>query len=377
MSLGPPRDAARARARGRALRCAAACAFSFHALFALPGFAQAPPGNAASAPGSSPETTPASGASAAAPSPEPEPAPVPTIPLEDALELDANATCLERGMLLERVARWLQRDHVDEGVRVHVRGSANDPQAVSFVIERRTAEGKPERAERTMADAPTDCDQLHSALALSIALAIDANPGEAETPLPDDEALLAGPPEPAYFALGAAIFAHASSGLLTDVAPALSFRVQVAFVPWLELRLGGLGSLLGGQTMPSRIGTRIEGTFDVGVAAGRLDVCGVHSLEQLRLLACAGALGGDFATRGTGFSAGSFVQNRLWLAALAGFELQAELGSVVSLAAAVDLVIPLGERQIRVVGPDLEVVGERSPGPVAVLVGVGPVFRFF
>jgi hypothetical protein len=302
---------------------------------------------------------------------------VPQIPLEDALELDANATCLERDKLLERVARWLQRDHVDQGVRVHVRGSANDPQEVSFVIERRTREGKPERAERTMADAPTDCDQLHSALALSIALAIDANPGEAETPLPDDEALLAGPPEPAYFALGAAIFAHASSGLLTDVAPALSFRVQVAFVPWLELRLGGLGSLLGGQTMPSRVGTRIEGTFDIGVAAGRLDVCGVHTLEQLRLLACAGVLGGDFATRGTGFSAGSFVQNRLWLGALAGFELQAELGSVVSLAAAVDLVIPFGERQIRVVGPDLQVVGERSPGPVAVLVGVGPVFRFF
>jgi len=377
VSLGPPRVAARAPATGCALRRAAACALAVQVLIALPGVAQPPSESAPASPDAQPPVAPDPGPSATFPASPPEPPPVPTIPLDEALTLEANATCLDRDKLLERVGRWLQRERVDQGVRVRVRGSRDDPHAVSFVIERGTADGKRERAERTMADAPADCDQLHSALALSIALAIDANPGEAEAPLPDDEALLAGPPEPAYFALGAAVFAHASSGLLTDVAPALSFRVQVAFVPWLELRLGGIGSLLGGQTMPSRIGTRIDGTFDVGVAAGRLDVCGAHALEQLRLLACVGALGGDFATRGAGFSAGSFVQNRLWLAGLAGFELQAELGSVVSLAAAVDLIIPLGQRQIRVVGPDLEVVGERSPGPVAVLVGVGPVFRFF
>jgi hypothetical protein len=302
---------------------------------------------------------------------------VPTRPLADALQLEPNATCLEHERLSERVARWLQRDHVDEGVQVLVRGSADDAHTVSFVIVRTTADGKTDRAQRTMSDAPADCDQLHSALALSIALAIDANPGEATDPLPDDEALLAGPPEPAYFAFGAAALAHASSGLLTDIAPAVSLRAHLAFVPWLELRVGALGSLLAGQSMPSRIGTRIEGSFDVGLAVGRLDACGVHVLEQLRLLACVGALGGFFGTRGTGFSAGSFIQNRAYVAVLGSFELQAELGSVVALAAAVDLVFPFGDRQIRVVGPDLDVVGERSPGPVAVLVGVGPVFRFF
>ena len=330
-----------------------------------------------------PTAEPSPAASAAPPAATPEPAPeaapppVPQRPLDEALTLEANATCLERDKLLERVARWLQREHVDEGVEVLVRGSASDAHEVSFVIVRTTAQGKPDRAQRTMADAPADCDQLHSALALSIALAIDANPGEAGEPLPDDEALLAGPPEPAYFALGGALFVHASSGLLTDLAPALSLRVHVAFVPWLELRLGGLGSVLSGQTMPSRIGTRIKGTFDVGVVLGRLDVCGVHSLEQLRLAACAGGVMGTFGTRGDGFTADSFVQNRLYAAALVGFELQAELASVVALAAGVDLVIPFSDRQIRVVGPDLSVVGERSPGPVAVLVGVGPVFRFF
>jgi hypothetical protein len=302
---------------------------------------------------------------------------VPTRALRDALTLEAHATCLERDRLVERVARWLQRDQVDEGVEVRVRGSADDPNTVSFSIVRVSADGMKDRAERTMADAPADCDQLHSALALSIALAIDANPGEGGEPLPDDEALLAGPEEPAYFALGAAVIAHASSGFLTDLAPALSLRAYVAFVPWLELRAGGLGSLLSGQSMPSRIGTRIEGSFDIGVLAGRLDVCGVHGLEQLRLVACAGGLVGTFVTRGSGFSADSFAQNRVYAAALVGFELQAELSRVVALAADVDLVIPLGNRQIRVVGPMLEVVGERTTGPVAVLVGVGPVFRFF
>lgn len=309
-----------------------------------------------------------------APTPPP-PVVIPTKPLSEALVLEANASCLDHDKLVSRVGHWLQREQVDATVHITVRGDATNPQLVAFVIER--ADG--EHSKRTINDAPADCDQLHAALGLSIALAIDANPGEgeADAPLPDDDALLAGKPEPAYFALGAAVFGHATSGLLTDVAPALSVRAHVAFVRWLELRLGAIGTLMGGQTVPSRVGTRLEGSFQVGIVAGRVDACAAHTLAQLRLLACAGGLVGDFGTRGEGFSAGAFTVNRLWTAALGGFELQAELGPWLALGAAVDVVVPLGQQRIVVVGPNLEVVGERTLSPVAVLVGVGPIFRFF
>ena len=131
--------------------------------------------------------------------------------------------------------------------------------AVSFVIDR----GQGERAERRVDNGPADCDQFHSALALSIALAIDATLARREREarqaenLPSDEELLTKPerPEPAYFRLAFGVFGQATAGLLTNVSAALSGRLEIGFIPWLDLRFGGITTALQDQNFPKAPGT--------------------------------------------------------------------------------------------------------------------------
>jgi hypothetical protein len=278
---------------------------------------------------------------------------------------------------VRRVARWLERDHVDERISVHVLGGNSDANEVAFAI---TFE-KQHRAERKIDDAPEDCDQFHSALALSIALAIDATlmdaqrAHETEPDVPSDEELLAeDDPTPAYFRLALGAFAHATSGLLTDLAPAASARIELGFVRWLDLRAGALASRVGDQRLPG-----VDGRFDVDLIAGRVDGCALYGVTQLRLLACAGGMAGSFRTRGEAFSARSFTQPELWLALVGGVELQAEITSWFALGVAVDLAVPLQRRDIDVRGPDGKPIArsERQLTAVGVVVGAGPVFRIF
>jgi hypothetical protein len=260
---------------------------------------------------------------------------------------------------------------------VHVQGSATDADAVTFAI---TFEGG-HRTERNIDGAPADCDQFHAALALSIALAIDATLLDAqrvqlpEQDVPSDEELLAvEPPAPAYFRLALGAFAHATSGLLTDTAAAGSARIEVGLVPWLDLRAGALVSSVTDQRLPG-----VPGRFDVRLIAGRLDGCALVSLRALRLLACAGAMGGSFRTAGRDYSAASFTQPRPWWAVVGGVELQAEIAPWFSLGVTVDVVVPLLQRHIVALGPDERPLqpADRTLTDVGVLAGAGPVFRFF
>lgn len=297
---------------------------------------------------------------------------VPSQALDAAVLFDAGATCLDRDRLVRRVARWLQRDRVDATLHVEVHGDPHDPRKVAFVIDR----GHDERRVRSIDDGPADCDQLHAALALSIALAIDANLGMGGAPppdLPDDDVLLSGKPKPPYFKLAAALLLHATSGLLTNVSAGASVRVEAGFMPWLDLRLGAFGSTVDDQRIPDIT----PGTFSAGLIAARADVCLAHGLGKLRLLACAGGMGGVFRAEGAGFSAASSVDNRAYGAAVGGFELQAELARWLAIGAAVDLVVPFATRRIQVVDATRRTSGLRTLTSVAVLVGAGPVLRFF
>jgi hypothetical protein len=349
-------------------RSAGACSFAFTLMRCSVGVAQGvdPSWQAPTAVPAAGATTPASEAAGEAE------APVPSWPLDEALSLEEGATCLDRERLVRRVARWLQRDQVDATLKVEVHGDARDARKIAFVIDR----GAGDRALRTIDDGPADCDQLHAALALSIALAIDANLGlgGASAPdLPDDEALVARKPEPSYLKLGAALMLHATSGLLTDISAGASARIEAGFMPWLDLRLGVLGSTVDGQT----IRDVTEGTFSARLLAGRADGCVAHALGKLRLMACAGAMAGVFTAEGHGFEGGSGTDNRAWAALVGGFELQAELARWLSLAAAVDLVVPFGSRKIQVLDALERPSSPRTLTSVAVLVGAGPVLRFF
>ena len=202
------------RKRARAALCSGVCALAVQASSRGPASRNAAP------PGSAPRPSDpaARGGSPSGASSRSRP-PVPTIPLSEALELGANATCLERDKLVERVLLPGCARHVDEGVRVRVRGSAARPARGLVRDQRGTSGGKRERAERTMADAPADCDPAPSALARrsrSPSTPIRANRSAAARRRRCSQARPSRITSP-----WAPRSSRASSGLLTDVFPLL------------------------------------------------------------------------------------------------------------------------------------------------------------
>ncbi len=300
---------------------------------------------------------------------------VPTRPLTEAIQVRPEASCLKADTLVRRVARWLQRDALDARIGVEVRGGTSTPSEPSFAIDA----GQGEPAMRKLSDAPADCDQLHSALALSIALAIDATLAERaeQTPPPppaDDEELLEEKPEPPYFRMAVSLFGQAASNLVSTVAmaPAASLRLEVGFLRFLDLRVGALGSHIGGQQFGSN-----AGSFSVDLLAGRFEACPVLALRQLRVLGCVGTAVGVFRTAGYGFSGGSASQPRGFYAFTASFEVQAEILSWLGVAANVELIAPFQKRSIVLLAPDRAIASEQKLDSVGLLIGAGPVFRLF
>lgn len=296
-------------------------------------------------------------------------------PVAQAIVVEPGATCLDPAKLAGRVARWLQRDLIDARIRIRVQGDTSRENRVSFVIER----GGGDRAERSIPDAPEDCDQLHSALALSIALAIDASIGGGSLPpseLPSDEQLLAKPekPQPPYFRFAFAMLGHGTAGLLTDTSFAGSGRLELGFFPWLDLRLGALVTRIDSQPLRP---AGVDGNFYVNLTAVRVDACAAQTVGGgVRILACTGGIAGALRTRGRNFSADQ-EESRLWSAAVAGVEAQALLLSWLAISGSVDMAVPLAKHRIQAVDPQGRVIGERQLTPIAVLVGGGLVFRVF
>ena len=295
-----------------------------------------------------------------------------------AIEVEPGATCLAADKLIRRVERWLNQTKVDARIRVHVLGDDSDPYKVQFSIDR--GDGlKP--AVRRIDNAPQECEQLHSALALSIALAIDASilggsPGPIE--LPDDETLLeeddpAEGEEPAYLRIGLGVFGQLSTGLLTsDVSLGAAGRLEVGFVPWLDLRLGALFGTVSDQRVKA-----VPGTYSASIVAGRADVCGAYSpADVLRLLLCASGVLGEFRTIGHDYTE-STEEASLWTAAGGGIEIQAQALDQLAFALSVDLLIPFARRSILVLDPAGDTLAERQLTSAGIVIGAGAVFRVF
>ena len=297
-----------------------------------------------------------------------------------AIEVEPGATCLAADKLVRRVERWLNDTKVDARISVHVLGDESEPYTVSFSIDR--GDGHPP-AVRRIDDAPADCDQLHSALALSIALAIDASipgGGPGRLDLPDDETLVAPPKQPAvqttesgYPRLAIAVLGQLSTGLLTsELGYGAEARLETSLLPWLDLRLGGLFAVVGDQRVAP-----VPGTFDASIFAGRADVCGALSpTDGLRLVACATGALGQFRTVGHDYSH-SEAETSLWAAAGGGIEVQAEAQDRLAFLVSVDLLLPFARRTILVLDPAGQMVATRELTGAGIVIGVGALFRFF
>jgi len=306
-------------------------------------------------------------------------------PLRSAIVIEPGASCLDGDKLTEHVARWLGRQRVDERLRVEVRGSPRNKQVVSIKV--RKANG--DVAERRIADAPLDCDQLHQALGLSVALAIDATLLEDSaadsyrwsadaSDEHDDDSLeqrandILDPPEPAYFRLAAALQINLGSGVLTDVAPGLAVRVELGPLPWLDIRAGVYGTRITDQQM----GT-LPGSFDVELQAVRLDACASAVPEEgLRVALCGGFMLGSFRTVGKGYFP-SRSDGQPWTSLVGGVDVQVRMAAWLSLGINVDLMVPFGTRKIEVQDGDGLRLETRALTNAGVVIGLGPVFQFF
>lgn len=304
----------------------------------------------------------------------PEAPPVPRHSLLTAIDVRPGATCLAADKLVRRVERWLNQTKVDARIRVLVRGDDSDAYKVEFSIDRGDGQAP---AVRRIDDAPADCEQLHSALALSIALAIDASIlGGGE--LPDDDTLLDEPgpaptEEPAYLRVALGVLGQLSTGLVTsDLALGAAGRLELGLVPWLDLRVGALFASAGGQRVEA-----VPGSYEASIVGARADVCAAYEpVAVLRLLVCGSGVIGQFRTAGHDYTK-TEEQDSLWTAAGGGLEAQALVLDQLALALTADLLIPFARRTILVLDTARMPLAERELTSVGVVIGVGAVFRVF
>jgi hypothetical protein len=308
------------------------------------------------------------------------PAPVQSALVASMVRVEAGASCLAQSRLVERIARWRQGAPLDASIQVYVRGDAASPTRVFFSVARA---GAPP-SERVIDNAPSDCDQLHSAVALSIALAIDAMLS-GERGLPAVPNVSTGPPPtaarrmPLRVAHAAGLYAEvgllagASVGVVTNLAGAALPRVQLSPVPWFALALAGFGTRADRATIGD-----VPGSFSATVLAAGLDVClGGESIERLSFFMCAGARAGQFITDSTGYRT-PLHRASFWTAVAASGQARAWIAPAVGIAISVDALFALAARDLALVGatPGTPTMVRTIP-QVGLSVAAGPVFRFF
>jgi hypothetical protein len=298
------------------------------------------------------------------------------ISLEQIVSVDPGATCLDRGRLIERVARWLQRTEVTVALQVHVRGDPELPTRVFFSVKTEPGES----AERRLDNAPTDCDQLHSAVALSIALAIEATlqrpMGAGEVPeVPDTPPGWQREPPSHPVHLELAVMGGASVGVLTGASFAGAPRLGISPFSWLELSLVGLFTHLSGETVDE-----IPGTFESTLLAGGLDACfGGETTQGVGFFMCFGGRFGSFRGKGEAFDQADLTSFEPWWALAGSGQGRFWISSAVAIGTSVEALYALAARDI-VVRPAPGVDSPTVTRPVPQLglsITIGPVFRIF
>ena len=297
----------------------------------------------------------------------------PRRPLGEAFTLQA-AECLELTTLAPAVGRWLGRDEIDRRISVVVR---REDGAVVYELQRDDVLV----GQRRVTNLPEACSELTTALALSIAVAIEATffgpeneqaaaPENAPSPVPSSTSIPVSrpprpdprpdpPPRPAHAPprqRHAAAAPHqaslrAETGVLLTTLPGarplLGAGIDVAWSRHLETRT----TLLATTAARSPLGS---GEVETRLFAARADVCAASPIWRLELRACVGLGWGLVESRGIGFL-DRRSPSQPWL----GLPLRGEVRiplerSGAKLAwgvlAAADLVATLRRAQIGVVG---------------------------
>lgn len=297
--------------------------------------------------------------------------------LDDALAVEPGATCLDRARLLADVRGWLDHDRVDPRVAIRVRGSANDPHALRFVVW----VGDEVAVERTFEAAPDDCAELHAVVSLAVAIALDdALPAElgivpakqvaaGESDLPsftDEDPRTPTPRRKVALALTLA------AGVFAWVTPRLSGGAVLSFdirpLDHFDLRFGALVTHLPNFALD-------VGAVDVSVALGRFDLCWGTQPRRVRARLCAGAAGGAAVSVADGFT-NNFRRTTPYFAGLVGADLSVRLIGPLALELRVDGVLPFQRTVLDVRSTSGQLLARERFAPAGLVVAVGPRFEF-
>lgn len=257
-----------------------------------------------------------------------------TVPLADALEVHAGATCLERDRLVEQIRTWFDHERIDERLVIEVVGDTTEPRKLAFTLRR----GEQVISVRRFDPAPDRCADMHAVVGLAIALAIDAtlletvagDPGRPARPpdpppyRPPEIARTPKPkPKPRSWRLWAEVTGQLSIGAPPDVGGGGRVALRTSWRQILDLSVGALA----GSAGRARIG---EGRALLSVVAGRFDVCAGPPWTRLRPRGCAGVIAGAAFAAGQGFD-NDQTARVFWLSIPIGIDLEVQLSRRVNL----------------------------------------------
>lgn len=275
--------------------------------------------------------------------------PAPTRPLSETVEVTSLNPCIPEGALIEAVANWLERDEVDARLRIRVTAARE----TTFII--RLGDGPP--LVRDFPDLPGDCAAQTSALALSLALAIDAlAPPRAEAPPPGRR-------------LGGSLLVTTGFPERAAVGGKVSIAGRATGPLWLVV--GASGLVASDQELQAGSPTR----FDAGLAAGSLSACAVlQATRAVGLEGCAGPALGATVTRGFDLEGGR-TESEVWLAIVPALGIHFALTARVGIHLGAELLVPLRGGTVRATGGDGTSLSRPFPGLVAAF-GLGPTASF-
>lgn len=290
-----------------------------------------------------------------------------TWPLGEALEVAENH-CLTEATLIPSVELWLGREAVDRRIRIFV--DAEKSRQVRFIVER----DEEAIAERVFTKTKVPCADLRAAVALAIALAIDATaletleapepmPPAAEVPEALPPPLVAPeaatpPPEEEPTSPDLRLSVHGLGALGVLPAPTWGGSLELAFLP-----ISSLSLRISMWTVTERSFALGEGTAHVSMLAGQLTGCA----ERGALRACFGCANGRWASRGQGYSV-NHATSLPWFAIAGGVEGALEMADGFRGTAQITAYLPLMSPALQVRDEnDRPVASRQAPGAGVVL----------
>ena len=277
------------------------------------------------------------------------------------VRLQAGATCLSSEALVGEVERWLYDARIPDDLHIEVTGSAFDSRSVRLRVSR----SQHIVAHRVFEPGPARCSSLQAAVALAIALTIKASlVEELGRPLRDDPAARMR----AWSLSGSVLLTY---HFLPELAPGLELSVRRGLGEHLTLRLGALGVMVWGVSLP-----QLAGTFNATLVGLRGEGCAQgHLVRTLRAGICLGGLGGILHAAGADVA--SPTSSSVGVGALStALDLELELTTRWSLALGLSVIFLLNQVQIGAETTSGMRVASRALQSPGFALGLGPSYYF-